>query len=129
MTPQEVHARLLEGIATRQFDTLADLYAEDCVIDLPFALPEPLRLAGREAVHQHFQSVSKGPVTIKVGNVVTHQTTDPEVIVAEFDYEGHVSTNGRTFNVANIQVFCVRDGLIAWSRDYHHHAAIARALT
>jgi uncharacterized protein len=128
MTPQEVHARLLEGIATRQFDTLADLYAQDCVIDLPFARPAPVRLEGREAVRKHFESLARGQVTIKMSNVVTYQTTDPEVIVAEFDYDGHISRNDRTFHVSNAQVFCVRDGLIAWSRDYHDHAAIAVAL-
>lgn len=127
MTPQEVHTRLLDGIATGQFDALADLYAEDAVVDLRLALPAPRRLEGREALRRHFAAVARAGVTIKVSNVITHQTTDPEVIVVEFDYEGRVP-NGRVFHAANIQVFCVRDGLIAWSRDYHDHAAIAAAM-
>jgi uncharacterized protein len=128
MTPQEVHARLLEGIGTRQLHTLADLYAEDAVVDMPLARPQPRRLEGRETIRRHFETFAHGPLSFKVSNVVVHQTTDPDVIVAEFDYEGHVSTSGRTFHAANVQVFCVRDGLIAWSRDYHDHAAIAAAL-
>lgn len=61
-------------------------------------------------------------------SVVVHQTADPEVIVAEFDYDGRVATNGRTVHVANVQVMRVRAGRIVWSRDYHDHAAIAAAL-
>jgi hypothetical protein len=57
-----------------------------------------------------------------------HETADPEVIVAEFDYVGHVATTDTTFRVANIQVLRIRDGLIVESRDYHDHLAFAHAL-
>ena len=57
-----------------------------------------------------------------------HETTDPEVIIAEFWYRGHVTGSDRTFEAANVQVIRVRDGLIVSSRDYHNHAAIAAAL-
>lgn len=100
------------------------------MVDMPFALPKPRRLKGREAIRKHFETLTHVPLSFKVGNVVTHQTTDPEVIVAEFDYEGHMSTTGRTFHVANVQVMRVHEcGMIVWSRDYHDHAAIAAALT
>ena len=66
---------------------------------------------------------------LRAGNVVVHHTDDPEVIIAEFDYHGQVSTTGRSFQVANIQVLRVRDGQIVSSRDYHNHAAIAAVLS
>jgi ketosteroid isomerase-like protein len=58
-------------------------------------------------------------------NVVIHETADPEVIVAEFDYA--ITGNEGTATAANIQVLRVRDGLITATRDYHDHLAIARA--
>jgi ketosteroid isomerase-like protein len=57
-----------------------------------------------------------------------HETADPEVIVAEYDYEGRVTATGRTFRLANVQVLRVRDGLITGSRDYHDHPGLARAM-
>ncbi|MFD0534481.1 nuclear transport factor 2 family protein [Actinomadura luteofluorescens] len=60
--------------------------------------------------------------------MLVHDTGDPEVIVAEFGYDGRVTASGRAFRVANIQVLRVRDGLIAETRDYHDHPGFARAL-
>jgi ketosteroid isomerase-like protein len=60
--------------------------------------------------------------------VVVHETTDPEVIVAEFDYDGRITTTGRTFTIRNIFVLRVRDGLIVESRDYANHLVLADAL-
>jgi uncharacterized protein len=60
-------------------------------------------------------------------NVRVHETADPEVIVAEFDYHGRVSSTGRDFDVANVQILTVRDGLIVATRDFHNHPVIAAA--
>jgi len=68
------------------------------------------------------------PLDLEVSNVTIHQTSDPEVVVGEFDYTGRVTTSRRTFRVANIIVMRVRDGEILSSRDYHNHAAIADAM-
>lgn len=57
-----------------------------------------------------------------------HDTGDPEVVIAEFDYDGQVSTTGRSFLVSNVQVLRVHNGQIVSSRDYHDHLAIAAAL-
>jgi ketosteroid isomerase-like protein len=57
-----------------------------------------------------------------------HETTDPEVVVAEFGYRFRPREGVEAFPVANVQVVRVRDGLIVSSRDYHDHAAIAAAL-
>ena len=47
--------------------------------------------------------------------------------VAEYDYDGLVTTTGRSFQVSNIQVSRVRDGQIVTSRDYHNHPVLADA--
>jgi uncharacterized protein len=95
---------------------------------MPFAPSAPARLEGREAVQAHFAAAAGGPLKVRAGNVVVHDTSDPEVIIAEFDYHGQVTTTGRSFQVANIQVLRVHNGKIVSSRDYHDHLAIAAAL-
>ncbi|MDL4776450.1 MULTISPECIES: nuclear transport factor 2 family protein [Thermomonosporaceae] len=126
-SPRAVFQRLLDGVTEKRADELPLLYAEDAVVVHPFAEPvSPLN--GRAALREHFAQVPDLPIEIRARNVVVHETADPEVIVAEFEYAGRVTTTGRAFTVPNIFVMRVRDGLIVESRDYAHHAAFAAAL-
>jgi uncharacterized protein len=123
--PREVFERLVAGISGKQWDGLADLYAEDAVVEQPFALPRPVRLAGREAIRRHFAAGSRLPLELRARDIVVHETTDPEVIIVEYVYDGRVTTTGRTLSISNVQVMRIHDGLISTSRDYHDHAALA----
>ncbi|MCP9964195.1 nuclear transport factor 2 family protein [Actinomadura madurae] len=128
-SPREVFARLGEGISAGRWDELAALYAEDAVVEQPFAPPPaPPRLEGRATLDRHFRRAGAGPLELRVRDVVVHDTADPEVIVVEYGYDGRVATTGRTFTVANILVLRIRDGLIVESRDYHDHPGLAGAL-
>ena len=60
--------------------------------------------------------------------MTVHQTSDPEVVIAEWDYDGLITTTGRSFQVSNIQVSTVRNGQIVASRDYHNHLILAEVL-
>lgn len=126
-TPREVFDQLSHLISTGAWTEAADLYAEDTVVDQPFALPAPGRTVGREQIRAHFALAATGTLSVKAENVVVHETTDPETVIAEYDYLGHDSATGRSFRAANIQVLTVRAGLITSSRDYHHHVALAAA--
>jgi uncharacterized protein len=126
--PRAVFERLLQGISNGAWSELADLYAEDAVVELPFAPGGTTRLEGREAIRAHFATAAGGSLKLRAGKVVVHDTADPEVIVGEFDYHGQVTTTGRTFQVPNIQVLRIRDGQIVSSRDYHDHLALAAAV-
>jgi uncharacterized protein len=124
-TPRQVFEQLSAGITGGEWSRLSDLYAEDAVIDMPFALPQPVRLNGREAVRRHFSQPAP-TFTLRALETRVHETSDPEVIVAEYDYE--LSVAGNNLRVSNIQVLRVRDGLIVESRDYHNHAAMASVI-
>lgn len=95
------------------------------MVEQPFVLPRPLRLVGREQIRVHFAAAARAPLELEVRNLVVHETTNPDVLVAEFDYHGRVTTTGRSFTVANIQVLGVCGGQIVTSRDYHNHHVLA----
>jgi ketosteroid isomerase-like protein len=59
--------------------------------------------------------------------MVVHETSDPEVIIGEYDYDGRITTTGRPFQVSNIQVSRIWNCLIVASRDYHNHLVLADA--
>lgn len=129
MTPRQVFERLLAGFGSDDWSRLHEMYAEDAVVQMPFALPAPVRLHGREEVRRHLAGNAQVGITLRVSGVRMHETADPEVVIAEFDYDGHAASTGRDFHVANIQVLRVRDGLIQETRDYHNHAVLADVLT
>jgi len=74
---------------------------------------------GRTVLGERFLRL--GTFRMRVSDVVVHETTDPEVVVAEY------RTRGPGFTAANVQVVRVRDGLITHSRDYHDHLRMAAA--
>jgi ketosteroid isomerase-like protein len=128
VTPREVFEKLSAGISSGEWSGLHELYAADAVVEMPFALPAPVRLHGREEVRRHFALNGQAGIALRADAVRVHETGDPEVVIAEFDYDGR-APSGRSFRVSNIQVLRVRDGLILETRDYHNHAALAEVLT
>jgi ketosteroid isomerase-like protein len=105
---------------------LADLYAEDVVIEMPFA-PEgiPRRSQGREELRARLEAARGLLRWEKTGNAVIHETADPEVIIVEFDIHGSLVASGRPVSMSYIMVVRVRDGLIVHSRDYGNPLAAA----
>ena len=127
-SPQEVLERLINGISQQRWQALHELYAQDALVEYPFALPVPARLDGREAIRRYFAAVARMPLELRARNITVHQTSDPEVVIAEWDYDGLITTTGRSFQVSNIQVSTVRNGQIVASRDYHNHLMLAEVL-
>ncbi|HEY3866773.1 MAG TPA: nuclear transport factor 2 family protein [Actinocrinis sp.] len=126
-TPREVFLAFIGAISEGRWTELADFYAEDAVAEIPFSLPAPDRVEGREQLRARFEAATQRPIELRAENIVVYETADPEVVIAEFDYRGRVTTTGRSFVAANIQILRIRDGLIVATRDFHHHLALAAA--
>ena len=129
MTARNIVEHFLDLVDAGEWSRLPELYAEDAAVEQPFAKPVALQLQGIDAIRAHFARAAHAPLHFRVVNRIVHQTVDPEVVIAEFDYDGVVTNTGRHFSVANVQVFRVRNGRIAATTDYHDHAAIARVVT
>lgn len=119
--------RLRNGDSS-QIDQLANLYADDAHVTHPFH-PEQSNSStvGRESLRAHFAKLPQAGVSVSssVADWKLHTTDDPEVVIAEFRYEG--SIDHRRLNTGCIFVVRVVGGLIVESRDYIDHIASARA--
>ena len=125
-TPRQVAEKLVAGISERRFDEVPKLYAEDCVVEVPYATAGATpRIEGGAAIREHFAHADAVPFRLRARDLVVHETDDPELVVSEWDYEVTATTTGRTATVANVQFLRVRDGLIVHSRDFHDHARLA----
>jgi ketosteroid isomerase-like protein len=125
-TPRQVAEKLVSGISEGRFEEVPKLYAEDCVVEVPYATggAAPL-LEGGAAIREHFSHADAMPFRLRARDLVVHETEDPELVVLSWDYEVTATTTGATATVANVQFLRVRDGLIVHSRDFHDHARFA----
>lgn len=128
-SPSEVFLALVNGVASGHWEELPSLYAEQTDVVHPF---DPLRapaLRTRDELREHFTRPGRGTgpePRRQVANVTIHQTTDPEVIVAEFEYRGTSDDTGEPYALPGIFVLRVRDGEIVSSRDYFDHLTAAQ---
>jgi len=133
--PREVFERLHERVRDDyDMDGQADLYVVDDTLELPFALPGmPRQLRGREEIRKFLVAAGQrarraGRRILKYDPLLVHETTDPEVIVAEFDLHGEVAATGETYRMPFIQVLRVREGNIVLMRDYFDPRAMSGTL-
>jgi ketosteroid isomerase-like protein len=127
-SPAEVFLALVNGLCQGRLDEVVDLYAETTDVSHPF---DPLRGHGftsREELHRHFtgrplqQTFKARPQNIRI-----HETRDPEVIVAEFEYAIDDLETRASSSYPCIFVMRVRNGKIVSSRDYVDHLGSAEA--
>jgi ketosteroid isomerase-like protein len=127
LSPSEVFLALVTGVAECRWEELPSLYAEQTHVVHPFDPYRRAALGTREELREHFAPADDDPtLPRRVANITIHQTTDPEVIVAEFEYQGTVASTGEPFALPGVLVLRVQDGEIVSSRDYLDHLTSAR---
>jgi ketosteroid isomerase-like protein len=130
-TPREVFLKLVHGVCDERWADVVELYAEKTDVSHPFHPLAAPPLRSREELRTHFlggpQPYQGTTLQRRPANITVHETADPEVIVAEFQYEGTVVETGEPFAIPAVFVMRVRDGKIVESRDYLDHLRSAAA--
>jgi ketosteroid isomerase-like protein len=109
----------------------ADLFAADGILQYPFAGPgQPGEVRGREEIRAHFagRPHSRELFEMDLLQVQRHDTTDPEVVIAEIEHRGRSALTGKPYRLPAVGVIRVRDGLIMSYRDYLDPIATAQVL-
>lgn len=112
----EPHRRMVDDPLT-----VPDLYAEDIVHERPFARPGiPRTVVGREANREILAMALRAAPVRFTGfrDLVIHDGADPEEIFAEYVAQGVLTATGETFEIGNIPLLRIRDGLVVSVRDY-----------
>jgi uncharacterized protein len=125
LTHKELFERYVyAGAITRNPDAIAAMFTEDGVYDSPMVPDDhPLRhLVGRDAIRAgtsvyHQQPTYQGTMNLERSAYVLHDTTDPDVFMAEIDV-AFDDADGRRTTMSLLQIFRLRDGQIAKLRDY-----------
>lgn len=118
-TPTRVLHRGLDLLLAKDMPGFIGLYADDAVMEFPFAPPgAPTRLEGRAQVHDYLIDYPRHVDIHEIGEVNVMQTDDPEVIVAEFAARGVMVETEKPYLAKYIAVLTIRDGQIQRYRDY-----------
>jgi uncharacterized protein len=128
--PRLIVERLGRAMRAKDMDGFAELFASDGVLEYVYAAPGlPGRLEGREVIRA-FLTASPAPAQIEIQEVrtVVHETSDPDVVVAEIEHSGITVATQAPYRLAAIGVIRLRDGEIAHYRDYMDVLSAARAL-
>ena len=130
--PREVFERMKQKWLDNGADTMGSLLAEDAVIEGPFAAPgQPRRFEGR-AEFVAYARAERAALPVRFEDcrdIAIHDTTDPEVIVVEYELTGIATATGHRASAPFIGILRVTDGKITAWREYQDTAAIARALS
>ncbi|WP_434449877.1 nuclear transport factor 2 family protein [Lentzea sp. E54] len=112
-------ARALQLLLDKDMIGFAGLWAEDGTAEFPFAPPGwPARLEGRAAIEDYVRDYPKVLDIQSFPKQVVHQTTDPDVVIVEYDAEGVLVPTGEPYRHSYVVVVTTRDGEIVNYRDY-----------
>jgi uncharacterized protein len=129
-SPREVVGQVRRMVAGEGV-VFADLFAEDGVLEYPFAMPgQPPQLRGREAIRAYFAAAPGARRLFAMDGVdaVVRETDDPEVVVAEIEHHGQSLVTGEPYRFRALGVIRVRHGEIVSYQDYMDPIAAARLL-
>ena len=129
-TPRQTIERFLAAAVSPTPGDMADCYAEQFVIEMPFAdglAPERMEVTREEFRVRVTAGLASRRYT-RALDVRIHETADPEVVVVKYRLEGEKVGQATPFSLAFVMIVQVRDGLIVHSRDYSNPIAGARLL-
>ena len=129
-TSREVAEQVLRAGREQDTDTFTSLIAPNGYIEWPYRPAGiPGRIEGREQIREFLTAQAQGLVRFdEYRNTVIHETTDPEVVIVEYDAHGTVIPTGAPLHQTIIAVLRIRDGLVVSYRDYLNPLVLAETL-
>jgi uncharacterized protein (TIGR02246 family) len=129
-TSREAVEQLLRASREQDTEAFVNLFAADGYVEWPYR-PEgmPGRVEGRDQIRDFLTAQANGLVKFdEYRNTVIHETTDPDVVIVEYEAHGTVIPTGAPLHQTIIAVLRMRDGLVASYRDYLNPLVLAETL-
>jgi ketosteroid isomerase-like protein len=129
-TSREVVEQVLSAGLAMDTERFVSLFAPDGYVEWPYQpAGVPGRVDGRERLREFLTAQAQGLVRFdEYRDTVIHETTDPEVVIVEYDVHGTVIPTGAPLHQRIIAVIRVRDGLVVSYRDYLNPLVLAETL-
>jgi ketosteroid isomerase-like protein len=106
-----------------------EMMADDGVMEFPYApAGMPTRLEGRAAIAAHLERIGGMIAFDRMGTAVVHPSTDPDLVVIEFEGFGRGVATGEPYDQRYISVIRTAGGRITHYRDYWNPLVVLRAV-
>ncbi len=121
--------RIFALIDAQETDALLDEFADDVVMELPFAPGKmPKRYDGKAAAREFITSVRDAFSSFSMTVDAVHQTADPNVVVVEHHADGVVAANGRPYDNRYVTFVTFNDaGKVVHGREDYDAGVVVRA--
>lgn len=107
---------------------LAAHWAEDGVMELPFALPgTPSRIEGRPAIASNQAGSLRLFARFETPEFTAYPTLDPDVFFAEYRSDAEVRATGRPYRNTYTGYFRFRNGKLVHWKEYFNPSVIREA--
>ena len=131
ITPRQTAEQFLRATLSPDPGDLADFYAPEIVIEMPFAPAGlyPARIeTTREELRARFRAGAAARRYRDLRDVVIYETADPGVVIVEYGLGREMTESAEPFSLRFVMVMTIRDGQIVHTRDYSDPIAGARVL-
>ncbi|MEH3123546.1 MAG: nuclear transport factor 2 family protein [Sphingomonas phyllosphaerae] len=106
-----------------------EMMADDGVMEFPYApAGMPTKLEGRAAIAAHLERIGGMIVFDRMGTAIVHPSTDPDLVVIEFEGFGRGVATGEPYDQRYISVIRTVGGRITHYRDYWNPLVVLRAV-
>ncbi|MDP6868057.1 MAG: nuclear transport factor 2 family protein [Acidimicrobiales bacterium] len=123
---RELLDHVLSLFGTDRAGELVSCYTPDWVLELPFADP-PVRLEGGQEIGTYLAS-RLGTFVFTLSLTAVHECLDPDLLVVEYESDGHVSHTGQPYRNTYIALWRFRDGRVCGVKEFPNPMVTAEAL-
>ena len=95
-----------------------DLFAENAVVEFPYASTTPGRLEGKEAIYNYMKDVPAQMQDLVFTNVRIYPTSNPNVLFAEVHGEAVIVSTGHHYQQDYVMRLETKEGKIIHYREY-----------
>ncbi len=127
MTTEQLLTAHLEHVTRDDARWLA-LFADNAVIEFPYAHDTPTRLVGRDAIARFSAEIFPLFDDLRFSALRVYQTTDPAVILAEVHGSARITITGATYEQDYVMYLQSQSGRIVHYREYWNPMAVGVAL-
>jgi hypothetical protein len=109
----------LELLQAQDWDKWIHLWAEDAVLEFPFAPKNrPSIYRGKHDILTYMSSTTRSIVVDSVAELKISSMLDPNKLVIELTINGHLISNGATYNQLYVTFFEFESGKIKHYKEY-----------
>jgi len=106
-------------LQAQRWDEWIDLWADDAVLEFPFAHDSRQNVyRGKRDILEYMSATTGSIVVDSVTDLRVHPLLDPEAVVVELQIAGRQIVNGSPYNQRYVTIFQYKDGKIVNYREY-----------